>query len=435
MSSSSANSSPSEPPRTSSRLLTVLGPGLLVAATGVGAGDLATAAFTGSQLGVAVLWAVVLGATLKYVVTEGIARWQLATGDTFLEGVVDVLGRPVAWLFLPYLFLWTFFVGSALMSACGVAAHSMIPVFDDPATGKQVFGVLHSVIGAGLVLAGGFALFERVMSVCIGVMFAVVVLTAVLLAPDLGEILRGLVMPGIPDSAPAASDGTSGQGVAWTVALIGGVGGTLTVLCYGYWIREKGRTGPEHIRTCRVDLATGYVMTAIFGLAMVVIGSTVVLSGKGAGLIVALADRLEEPLGPAGRWAFLVGAWGAVFSSLLGVWQAVPYLFADLVDILGRDKRQATGRASQGGDDLTRTWAYKTYLLALTTIPMLGLWLGFKQVQKLYAIIGALFLPMLALALLLLNSRAKWLGQARNSWLTNLALAGTVAFFGWLALR
>ena len=41
--------------------LIVIGPGLLVAATGVGAGDLATASFTGSQLGTAVLWAVLVG--------------------------------------------------------------------------------------------------------------------------------------------------------------------------------------------------------------------------------------------------------------------------------------------------------------------------------------------------------------------------------------
>ena len=37
------------------RLLTIIGPGVLVATTGVGAGDPATGAFTGSKLGVAVL--------------------------------------------------------------------------------------------------------------------------------------------------------------------------------------------------------------------------------------------------------------------------------------------------------------------------------------------------------------------------------------------
>ena len=45
----------------SKNLLAVIGPGILVAATGVGAGDLATSAFTGSALGLTVLWAVVLG--------------------------------------------------------------------------------------------------------------------------------------------------------------------------------------------------------------------------------------------------------------------------------------------------------------------------------------------------------------------------------------
>ena len=35
---------------------------MLVAATGIGAGDLATAAFAGSKLGLAILWAVILGA-------------------------------------------------------------------------------------------------------------------------------------------------------------------------------------------------------------------------------------------------------------------------------------------------------------------------------------------------------------------------------------
>jgi Mn2+/Fe2+ NRAMP family transporter len=45
------------------RLLAVIGPGMLVAATGVGVGDLATAAFTGSKLGIALLWAVVAWGT------------------------------------------------------------------------------------------------------------------------------------------------------------------------------------------------------------------------------------------------------------------------------------------------------------------------------------------------------------------------------------
>lgn len=142
--------------KTGARFLALMGPGLLVAATGVGAGDLATASFTGSQLGTAVLWAVLLGGFLKFVLTEGLARWQLATGETLLEGVAHRISPLAGWLFLPYLLLWSFFVGSALMSACGVTLHAILPVFENAATGKIVFGIVSSLLGLALVLAGGF---------------------------------------------------------------------------------------------------------------------------------------------------------------------------------------------------------------------------------------------------------------------------------------
>ena len=67
---------------------------------------------------IALLWAVVLGALLKFVLNEGLARWQLATGETILAGAVHRLGRPVSVIFILYLLPWSFFVGAALISAC-----------------------------------------------------------------------------------------------------------------------------------------------------------------------------------------------------------------------------------------------------------------------------------------------------------------------------
>ncbi len=398
--------------------LRALGPGLLVAATGVGAGDLATATFTGSMLGTAVLWAVVLGAGLKLALNEGLARWQLATDSTFLEGVRAHLGPVPIILFLPYFVLWSYFVGSSLVSASGVSLHALFPVFDDPARGKIVFGIGSSLVGAGLVLAGGYAWFARIMSACIGVMFAVVVVTAILVWPNTSDIVAGFV--------PNPGD-LEGAGLTWTLALMGGVGGTVTILCYGYWIREVDRAGLGDLRLSRIDLAVGYGMTALFGVAMVIIGSTVTVSGHGAGLIVTLAAALEQPLGTAGKWAFLIGAFGAIFSSLLGVWQAVPYLFADMLGLL---------RGRRGNAVDTRSAAYRGYLAALALVPLIGLWSPFKQVQKWYAIAGAAFMPMLALGLLVLASRTAWIGRpARNGPVAIAALAATLGFFGWLAVR
>ena len=406
---------------------TLIGPGLLVAATGVGAGDLATASFAGSYLGTGILWAAVLGAFLKYVVNEGLARWQLATGDTLIEGAVDKFGRAFGWLFLPYLLIWSFFVASALMSACGVTLHAMIPLFDDAADGKVVFGILASVTGMALVIRGGYSLFEIVMRICIGIMFVTVVVTAALLWPGTGEVARGLLVPTIPD--------LDGNGLTWTVALIGGVGGTVTVLCYGYWIREEGRSGSEHLRTCRIDLGIAYAMTAVFGVAMVIIGNTIEIEGGGATLIVSLSDQLAVPLGPLGKWMFLIGAAGAVFSSLFGVWQAVPYIFADAWTLL-RSRNREEGKLAKDRNVDTHSLPYRGYLFAIGIVPMLGLVMSFEEVQKLYAVIGASFIPLITLGLLLMNGRAEWVGeQFKNRRKTDVLLLIILGFFAWIAWR
>ncbi len=366
------------------RALLVIGPGMLVAATGVGAGDLATASFTGSRLGTAVLWAVVVGGFFKFVLNEGLTRWQLATGETLLEGTRR-LGRPIGWLFLPYLFLWTFFVASALMSACGVTLHAMIPAFADAADGKVAFGILSSLVGLGLVAVGGFALFEKVMSVCIAVMFGTVLVTAAFLNPGLGEVLRGLFRA--LDPARRRRRDYLDRGASRRRRR------TLTVLCYGYWIREKGRVGTDDLATCRIDLGVAYAMTVVFGIAMVIIGTTLRIEGTGAGLLVALADSLENSLGLWGRWFFLLGAFGAVFSSLLGVWQSVPYLFGDIWRLFIQQSDPAVREPGATVD--TRSTPYRAYLLAIAIVPMLGLFMSFREIQKLYAVIGAMFIPCL----------------------------------------
>ncbi len=80
--------------------------------------------------------------------------------------------------------------------------------------------------------------------------------------------------------------------------------------------------------------------------------------------------------------------------------------------------------------------AYRGYLVALAIVPMAGLFWRFQEIQKLYAIIGATFVPFLALALLILNGRAEWVGERfRNRPATVVALLATLAFFIWIAWR
>jgi Mn2+/Fe2+ NRAMP family transporter len=281
--------------------------------------------------------------------------------------------------------------------------------------------LLHGALGVLLVRLGGYRLFERVMGGAIVLMFVTVVVTAVRVAPDAARIWRGLLVPAIPPVPGAA---------AWTAALLGGVGGTLTVLCYGYWIREEGRDGISDLPACRLDLGLGYAMTALFGIAMVIVGSTVEVAGSGAGLVVALADRLAASRGAGARWTFLAGAWAAVVSSLLGVWQSVPYLFADQWRLLGRKGAEPAGSAAPVD---TAGRPYRLFLYALAGVPVIGLAAGFAAMQKLYAIVGAAFMPMLAAALLVLLGPARWVGEgSRNRWWTNAVLVGVLVFFAVL---
>ncbi|QDU82266.1 manganese transport protein MntH [Polystyrenella longa] len=411
-------------PSPKKKLLARFGPGILVAATGVGAGDLAGGAIAGNKLGTSVLWAVLVGATLKFMLTEGLARWQLASGETLLEGAIKRFGRFTKPIFLVYLLVWSFFVGSALLNAIGVISATIAPITGLETTeSKIVYGIVHSVVALLLVRRGGFQLFEKLMAVCIGLMFFVVMVITVLIHDDWFATLQGMVIPVIPTDHP--------EGLSWTVALIGGVGGTVTVLCYGYWIRESGEQSLDDLKSMRLDLGVGYVMTALFGMAMVIIGSHVESSATGTSLLLGLSDQLagNPSLGSWSlviKWLFLIGTWGAVFSSLLGVWQSVPYLFADFWNqSFARDK------VTKITQELP---TYKFYLYALATLPILGLFTKFEHAQKLYAVLGAFFVPMLAVILLLLLGSGRYLpGQGRNRRATNVALVLTLLFFLYLA--
>ncbi len=418
------------PPRL--RLWQLIAPGLLVAATGVGAGDLMTASIVGSEAGVVVLWAVVLGAVFKWTVNEGLARWQMATDTTLLEGWVAKFGLWVEIVFLAYLLVWSLVVGGALASACGVALVGLwsaaglaeLHDADSVQSFKASSGAAHALVGLLLVWLGGFRLFERLMGTFIAMMFATVMITAVLVAPDWSAAAAGLVVPRLP-----------AQGIGHVVAIVGGVGGTVTVLCYGYWIREDGRRGASGLARCRFDLAVAYSLTALFGAAMVLIGSQIEVSGQGAMVALELADQLARATGQFGelaRWLFLIGFWGAVFSSLLGVWQGVPYLAADFFAIRRRRYRQ---NASEPSLDLVGTWPYRVYLVGLATVPLILLWTPVRSLQIVNAILGATFMPLLALTLLVMNNRRSWVGGPFTSgWFINALLVLTLTFFAYAGI-
>ena len=104
----------------------LVGPGIVVAATGVGAGDLVATLIAGARFGYALLWAAVIGCIVKIALAEATGRYHLATGSTILEGWRS-LGRWTSWYFGIYIILWGFVYGGTAMSATALPLSALFP--------------------------------------------------------------------------------------------------------------------------------------------------------------------------------------------------------------------------------------------------------------------------------------------------------------------
>lgn len=402
----------------------VVGPGLVVAATGVGAADLVATLVAGAKFGYTLLWVAVLGAIIKVVLVEGAGRYSLATGRTIFEGWRS-LGIWTTWYFAPYIVIWGLVYGATAMSS---SALPLVALFPDLSLRWTAMAI--GVVGLVLVWFGTYAGFEKLMAALVGVMFVAVSVAAVRATPNLGEIVLGL-RPIFPDDS-----------IINVLAIAGGVGGTITLAAYGYWLREKGWSTPKFMKVMRIDNGVAYTVTGVFVVAMLIIGAELYYSAgiaaeTGDQALVQLSDVLDDRYGEVFGKLFLVGFFAASFSSLIGVWSGVSLMFADFVGNL---------RDLPSGHPDTRTGGrfFRAYMLWLTFPPMLLLLLDEPVGLILaYGTLGALFMPFLAVTLLvLLNKRRagalphsavpeEW----RNGWLSNGLLLLCALMFAALAVN
>lgn len=402
----------------------VVGPGLVVAATGVGAADLVATLVAGSKFGYTLLWVAVLGAVIKVVLVEGAGRYSLATGRTIFEGWRS-LGRWTTWYFAPYIVVWGLVYGATAMSS---TALPLVALFPD--LSLRWTAVASGLVGLALVWFGSYRTFEKVITVFVAMMFVAVVGAAALTLPHLGEVVLGL-RPIFPDDS-----------VINVLGIAGGVGGTITLAAYGYWLREKGWDTPRFMKVMRIDNGVAYAVTGIFVVSMLIVGAELLYSAgiaidSGDQGLVQLADVLQDRYGEVFGVVFLVGFWASSFSSLIGVWSGVSLMFADFWGNL---------RDLPSGHPATRTGGryFRAYMLWLTFPPMLLLLLD-RPVGLIlaYGVLGAFFMPFLAVTLLVLLNRRRDGAlehtevpqQWRNGWLSNSLLVLCAVLFAALALN
>jgi len=416
---------PSASPTSPTPRLSIIGPGLVAAATGVGAGDLVATLVAGSQYGYALLWAAVVGTVIKVALAEGVGRWTLASGRTMFDGWSSLPGRiggggRLNWAtayFAVYVVVWGFVYGAAAMSASALPLAALFPAVD-----LKVFAIGSGLVGLGLTWFGGYRVFETVMAGLVAVMFVTVVGLAVVVAPDIPRLLTGL-WPTLPEGA-----------LFYTLGLIGGVGGTITMAAYGYWLRAKGWRGAGWIRVMRIDNRIAYGMTGLFVVAMLIVGAELLHAGSvalasGDRGLLDLGQVLEARFGRAVATAFLVGFWAASFSSLIGVWNGVSLMFADFWAHM-RGRPEDDGIGADGGP------AFKAYALWLTFPPMALLFMD-RPVALIiaYGALGSLFMPFLAGTLIWLLNSGRVEPEWRNGWVSNALLTAAAGLFCVLAGR
>ena len=154
------------------------------------------------------------------------------------------------------------------------------------------------------------------------------------------------------------------------LSIIGGIGGSITMLSYNYWMREEDISGADWLGYVRGDVAIAYLFTAIFGMSIMLIANQ------------AFYRRRASPSPTRRRcrrwpkcWArcsdrsastpIRSGFWAAVFASLLGVWQSVPYLYADFYGVLKKLPVDARREVTK----VTST-PYRLALAFITLVPL-----------------------------------------------------------------
>ena len=349
-----------------------IGPGIILAGSIIGSGELLLTTSLGAQYGFAFLWLVLFSCVIKVFVQIELGRYALSSGKPTLSGLQELPGPRLGahwlawWWFI--MMLATIFQLGAMVGGVGQALNlafprvavrladlltNIAPTLADSIRSQpeHPWAVLTALAAVALLLSGGYKRIERVTTVLVaGVTLITVGCVAML--PGMGysvtadDLRQGFSLEvfALPATAIAAAFGTFG---------ITGVGAS-ELFAYPYWCLEKGYgrfSGPRSADPAWAERARGWlrvmyldawVSMAVFTVATVafyVLGATILhrqgLHPEKSQMIATLSQMYVPAFGAWTRIVFLIGAWAVLFKTLYVSSASNSRLAADFLGLAG----------------------------------------------------------------------------------------------------
>ena len=397
-----------DPPASLPSAFRRIGPGIVLASSIVGSGELIATTTLGAQVGYLALWIVLVSCAIKPAVQAELGRYTIATGATGLEGFNAVPGprAGVSWL----VWAWAISVTLTLLQVGGMyggvgqVLHVLVPGI--PVNGWV--GVCLAITLA-VLLGGGYARIERFAMVKVGLFTLLTVCAAAVLGLRPGALSAADLRSGLSFELPPA-------GLVTAIAVFGitGVGASELVM-YPYWCVEKGYArfvGPRQdnpawvarargwIRVMHLDIACSMVIYTLATVAFYLLGAGVLhrlgVVPAARDTVAVLSQLYTQTLGGWSLWVFYTGVVVTLYGTIFAATAAHSRMMADLVRLLGLYEREDVAARL--------TWRNR-FVVVLATVPALFYWFFESPVQMVVAggVAQALMLPLIGFAAIYLR--------------------------------
>lgn len=385
------------------RKLRNLGPGLLVAAAFIGPGTVTTASVAGASTGYALLWALAFSIFATIILQEMSARLGIVSREGLGEALRTTFGNVIIKVLVVVLVVTAIGFGAAAFqtgnitgASLGLETLSGVP--------SQVWALVVGGVAFALLASGTYKLIERFLVVLVIVMSVVFLVTAVIVRPSPVDILAGLFAPGIPSGS-----------LLTVIALVGTTVVTYNLFLHASSVQDKWSEEvpkDEALSQSRTDTVASIILGGLITLAIVITAAAAFASTgtqiEGAG---QMAAQLEPLLGPAAKWFFAIGLFGAGMTSSVTAPLAAAYA--------------TTG--ALGWERSLRSWKFRGVWAIVVLVGTVLAFFGTSPVQAILVAQAAngVLLPLVAVFLLIIMNRSDLLGRYQNGILGNV-LGGIV---------